>query len=187
MKIGDTVYIRGTIDEIRKDVVIIKNKGGYFGTVPEEIVPQSDREFIEVMVKYPPPEICTYPEYRGKPYYSILYKENGEEVVGFGTYKPEVLSEYIRNYFITVPEEIQTDIGDHIDIGDFSKELWLSSRNRAFDEVLEIVAKIIEGQIKQAERFNGDGCRELAKIHQDQAYGAQMVKQAVLRLKEGEE
>lgn len=37
MKIGDTVYIRGTIDEIRKDVVIIKNKGGYFGTVPEEI------------------------------------------------------------------------------------------------------------------------------------------------------
>ena len=37
MKIGDTVYIRGTIDEIRKDVVIIRNKGGYFGTVPEEI------------------------------------------------------------------------------------------------------------------------------------------------------
>ena len=37
MKIGDTVYIRGTIDEIRKDVVIIRNKGGYFGTVLEEI------------------------------------------------------------------------------------------------------------------------------------------------------
>ena len=37
MKIGDKVYIRGTIDEIRKDVVIIKNKGGYFGTVKEEI------------------------------------------------------------------------------------------------------------------------------------------------------
>lgn len=37
MHIGDTVYIRGTIDEIRKDVVIIKNKGGYFGTVKEEI------------------------------------------------------------------------------------------------------------------------------------------------------
>lgn len=37
MKIGDVVYVRGTVDEIRKDVVIIKNEGGYFGTVPEEI------------------------------------------------------------------------------------------------------------------------------------------------------
>ena len=37
MKIGETVYVRGTVDEIRKDVVIIKNEGGYFGTVPEEI------------------------------------------------------------------------------------------------------------------------------------------------------
>lgn len=38
MKIGDRVLIRGTIDEIRRDTVIIKNEGGYFGTVPEEIV-----------------------------------------------------------------------------------------------------------------------------------------------------
>lgn len=71
MRIGDTVYIRGTIDEIRKDVVIISNKGGYFGTVPEEI---------------------------------------------------------------------QTDIGD------FSYILWLNSRNRAFNEVLEIIDKATEGE-----------------------------------------
>ena len=38
MKIGDKVLIKGTIDEIRKDVVIIKNEGGYFGTVPSEIL-----------------------------------------------------------------------------------------------------------------------------------------------------
>ena len=38
MRIGDSVLIRGTIDEIRRDIVIIKNEGGYFGTVPEEIV-----------------------------------------------------------------------------------------------------------------------------------------------------
>lgn len=69
MKIGDKVYIRGTIDEIRKDVVIIRNKGGYFGTVPEEI---------------------------------------------------------------------QTNIGD------FSEQLWLNSRNRAFDEVLEIIDTQLE-------------------------------------------
>lgn len=38
MKIGDTVYVHGYIDEIRKDVVIIRNNGGYFGTVPSEVV-----------------------------------------------------------------------------------------------------------------------------------------------------
>lgn len=38
MKIGDKVLIKGTIDEIRKDIVIIKNEGGYFGTVPSEII-----------------------------------------------------------------------------------------------------------------------------------------------------
>ena len=38
MKIGDEVYIHGYIDEIRKDTIIIKNEGGYFGTVADEIV-----------------------------------------------------------------------------------------------------------------------------------------------------
>lgn len=38
MKIGDVVYIHGYVDEIRKDTVIIRNDGGYFGTVPSEIV-----------------------------------------------------------------------------------------------------------------------------------------------------
>lgn len=37
MKIGDEVYIHGYVDEIRKDTVIIRNDGGYFGTVKEEI------------------------------------------------------------------------------------------------------------------------------------------------------
>lgn len=37
MKIGEEVRVRGVVDEIRKDTVIIKNRGGYFGTVPEEI------------------------------------------------------------------------------------------------------------------------------------------------------
>lgn len=38
MKIGDEVYIHGYIDEIRKDTVIIRNNGGYFGTVPSEVI-----------------------------------------------------------------------------------------------------------------------------------------------------
>lgn len=38
MKIGDGVYVHGYVDEIRKDTVIIRNNGGYFGTVKNEIV-----------------------------------------------------------------------------------------------------------------------------------------------------
>lgn len=37
MKIGDRVLVRGVVDEIRKDTVIIKNRGGYFGTDPREV------------------------------------------------------------------------------------------------------------------------------------------------------
>ena len=37
MRIGDEVYIHGYVDEIRKDTVIIRNDGGYFGTVKSEI------------------------------------------------------------------------------------------------------------------------------------------------------
>lgn len=37
MKIGDEVYVHGYIDEIRNDVIIIRNEGGYFGTVPSEV------------------------------------------------------------------------------------------------------------------------------------------------------
>lgn len=37
MKIGDEVFVHGYVDEIRKDVIIIRNDGGYFGTVRSEI------------------------------------------------------------------------------------------------------------------------------------------------------
>ena len=57
-------------------------------------------EFIGIEVSYPPPEVCCYPEYKGKPYFAIKYKEDGQYIVGFGTYNPEVLSRYIKKYFI---------------------------------------------------------------------------------------
>jgi len=44
LKIGDEVYIHGFVDEVRRDTVIIKNKGGYFGTVTEEIIPSAQPE-----------------------------------------------------------------------------------------------------------------------------------------------
>ena len=37
MKIGDEVYVHGYVDEIRDNTVIIRNKGGYFGTAKEEV------------------------------------------------------------------------------------------------------------------------------------------------------
>ena len=56
------------------------------------------KKFIEIVAEYS--ATCTYPEYEGKPYYSIRYEENGEKFEGFGTYKLEVLSKYICEYFI---------------------------------------------------------------------------------------
>ena len=38
MKIGDRIFVRGYIDEIRKDTVIVRNDGRYFGTIPSEVI-----------------------------------------------------------------------------------------------------------------------------------------------------
>ena len=49
MKIGDRIYVRGYIDEIRKDTVIVRNDGGYFGTIPSEVtgeLPSAQAEII---------------------------------------------------------------------------------------------------------------------------------------------
>ena len=60
-----------------------------------------EKKFEKIVVEYPPAELCTYPEYRGKPYFLIQYEENGEHIIGFGTYNPEVLTGYLQEYFIT--------------------------------------------------------------------------------------
>lgn len=41
MKIGDEVFVHGYVDEIIQDIVIIRNEGGYFGTVEGEIMENS--------------------------------------------------------------------------------------------------------------------------------------------------
>ena len=73
-----------------------------------EYVKPKSRKFIEIIVDYPPAESCIYPEYKGKPYFSIKYEENGEEHIGYGTYNPKVLSRYLQEYFIA-PTIIETD------------------------------------------------------------------------------
>ena len=58
------------------------------------------RQFQEIVVEYPPEDLCTYPEYKGKPYFSIKYKEGNDYIIGYGTYNPEVFSRYLRDYFM---------------------------------------------------------------------------------------
>ena len=59
-----------------------------------------DRQFEEIVVEYPNPDLCSYPEYKGKPYFSIHYTENGKDFIGYGTYNPEVLSNFLKEYFM---------------------------------------------------------------------------------------
>lgn len=63
---------------------------------------QCRRIFQEIVVEYP--SISIYPEYKGKSYFSIKYVEDGQGYIGYGTYKPEVLSEYMKKYFISSAE-----------------------------------------------------------------------------------
>lgn len=96
-----------TFDDMKKGIEV----GRLFGQSEGRANNKSKYEFIEILAHYVPEEICPYPEYRGKPYYSIHYKENGEDFGGFGTYNPEVLSRYLREYFFERPdmrEEVDT-------------------------------------------------------------------------------
>lgn len=69
---------------------------------------QYGRVFKGIVVEYP--LYNTYPKYKGKPYFSIKYTENGQEFIGYGTYKPEVLSEYLKEYFMPSAQPEQLEI-----------------------------------------------------------------------------
>ena len=77
---------------------------------------ESTRTFVELVVRYPDPELCTYKEYKGKPYYSIKFIENGETYVGYGTYNPEVLSQFLKEYFISSTQHEKMDRYGYIGI-----------------------------------------------------------------------
>ena len=109
----DTMSFPKTLDEFMQQYKIVDTEQVY--TNGTELVPifrikqwedahqqKSGKKFIEIVAKYL--TSCTYPEYEGKPYFSIRYEENGEKFEGFGTYKPEVLSEYLKEYFLPSEE-----------------------------------------------------------------------------------
>ena len=48
ISIGDEVWVHGYVDEIRKDCIIIRNDGGYFGTIEDEIVSRDSDDVYAV-------------------------------------------------------------------------------------------------------------------------------------------
>ena len=59
MKIGDRIFVRGYIDEIRKDTVIVRNDGGYYGTVLSEVTGELPSAQPERLTDYSFEESCT--------------------------------------------------------------------------------------------------------------------------------
>ena len=93
---------------------------------PAQPEKQHGRIFQEIVVEYP--SYNTYPEYKGKPYFSIKYTEKGQEFIGYGTYKPEVLSEYLKEYFMPSAQPEVKKIS-YIDCANAMLMMWM-------DEVL---------------------------------------------------
>lgn len=77
MKIGDRVYVHGFVDEIRKDTVIIRNEGGYFGTVKSEIVEAQKAEDIVSAIR------CKYCKYYEETIGTCLLTESGAYIEGY--------------------------------------------------------------------------------------------------------
>lgn len=109
--------------------------------------PERSMTFLEIVVRYP--GFCTYPEHEGKPYYAIKYEENGETIVGFGTYKPEILSKDLREYFISSAEperkwipvtealpKVRTDVllafEKNMAVGFYSHDCWNVNTGNGF-------------------------------------------------------
>ena len=80
MKIGDRVYVHGYVDEIRKDTVIIRNEGGYFGTAKNEIVEAQKAEDIVSVIRC---KDCKYYEEQDETIGTCLLTESGAHVKGY--------------------------------------------------------------------------------------------------------
>ena len=99
----------------------------------ETEITRCERTFQAIIVEYP--SISTYPEHEGKPYFSIKYTENGQGFIGYGTYNPEVLSGYLKKYFM--PSAERNPYPDN-DANDMHERI-----------VNEMAARIVEGKNDQ--------------------------------------
>ena len=100
---GNEDYMVGLRNGMRWCLSVLTDKEPEYESIPSaESKQRNARVFQGIVVEYP--SIWIYPEYEGKPYFSIKYTENGQEFIGYGTYKPEVLSKYLKEYFILPAE-----------------------------------------------------------------------------------
>lgn len=88
------------------------------------------KNFEKIIVTYHSDDIIPYPEYKGKPYFSIQYEENGEHHIGYGTYNPQVLSGYIKDYFndrasmVEELEKAKEEINDMLNSDEVKNDKW---------------------------------------------------------------
>lgn len=126
---------------------------------------QNRRIFQEIIVEHP--SISTYPEHEGKPYFSIKYMEDGQAYIGYGTYKPEVLSEYLKMYFISA----QPDVPD-INVGDINKfiddleAMFADIRERHVDDSVCGLCEYDGAYMGQS----GDWCNECPGFDKDDCF-----------------
>lgn len=125
---------------------------------------QHGRIFQGIVVEYPSNN--PYPDYKGKPYFSIKYTENGQEFIGYGTYNPEVLSEYLKEYFmpsaqqwIPVSEKLPEKYGWYqvtLKDGrvsrlyyDYKGDRWIDNVRKHIFELYDIYSKITHKRITE--------------------------------------
>lgn len=115
------------------------------------------KKFEEIIVSYHSDDIIPYPEYKGKPYFSIKYEENGEHHVGYGTYNPQVLSNYIKDYFMNVEKELESlkaEMHDMLKSDEVKNNYWGNLINNKAHLFLSIIDKHIselKGENKQTD------------------------------------
>lgn len=67
LKIGQEVLIHGYVDEIRKDTVIVRNEGGYFGTVEDEVtdieMPDTNKVLDKIRAEILEEKECAYADF----------------------------------------------------------------------------------------------------------------------------
>lgn len=98
------------------------------------------KKFIKIIARYIPDDLVTYKEYVGKPYYEIMYEENGEVIVGFGSFKIDCISEWINEYFIN------NKIDEVLEIIENEQENFGVSAYEAMTNVYNKVVELREGK-----------------------------------------
>lgn len=106
---------------------------------------RSNKEFEEIVVEFPNPDTCVYEEYKGMPYYSIKFHENGETRIGFGSYSTHVISDYLKKYFMpsAQPERKKGEV----------KKMDLISRQDAIDALTKERLYLLERDMPGAEHI----------------------------------